>query len=273
MENKYNELTSLVEEWRNLIDCDDVERDIWERKLLDFIYPIRFKEIDELDEIIFFMRNNDKSWKFLPGKPSSSKYFEKQHFNSFMDYFTRQLSNDTIQTIQNKITDSQLIIPCECDIESIGSVKDTSKIIRLKKNSENVVNTLKKLGFNNIDDYGFINMKLLLTYYHRIHSPINGIVKQIIPIEREDNFFGENSLWIVDIENNQFGNVYMLLVGESYIQDFDFKIKEGDYINKFDELGNFNWGSQTVMLYDTTKFNNNILVKEKTHYFVGDFIF
>ena len=114
-------------------------------------------------------------------------------------------------------------------------------------------------------------MKLLVSYYHRIHSPVNGIIKKLTPIEGKEDFFGKNSLWIVEIETEK-SSVYFLLVGESDIQDFDFLVEKGDKVDIFDEIGFFNWGSQTVILYNPKDFED-ILIKEKTTYFVGDGIF
>jgi hypothetical protein len=64
----------------------------------------------------------------------------------------------------------------------------------------------------------------------------------------------------------------MMVVGESEIQDFDHNIEIGDEFDIFEELGNFNWGSQIVILYDPNKFKNCLLKENKT-YFVGDSIF
>jgi hypothetical protein len=45
----------------------------------------------------------------------------------------------------------------------------------------------------------------------------------VIPIEGDDDFFGKNTLWIVGFESDEFKHpVYIMLVGESDIQDFDF---------------------------------------------------
>jgi phosphatidylserine decarboxylase len=131
---------------------------------------------------------------------------------------------------------------------------------------------MKKIGLN-LENYSFVNHKLLLTFYHRIHSPVSGTVERIIPYPKEEKIFGENALWILDINTGDKGHVYFMLVGESEIQDFNFLIKEGQHVEKFEELGNFNWGSQTVLFYDNTKFGFDINVKPNTHFFVGDKIF
>lgn len=191
-------------------------------------------------------------------------------WNTFMEYFTRQLTTDKFDEI--KSNDYQLAMPCECTVESIGDFSDTSSILRLKKDTEDVVSDLKEYGVRDIEKLQFINMKLWKCFYHRVHSPISGKVVNLQSVESGDNFFGNNTLWIVTI-NSDKGLVYMLLVGELSIQDFNFKIKKGDEIKMFDEIGNFDWGSQIVLIYDPTKFKGELNVIEEQKYFIGYEIF
>jgi hypothetical protein len=93
----------------------------------------------------------------------------------------------------------------------------------------------------------------------------------MIPIEGKEDFFGENSLWILEIKTEK-SPVYLLLVGESTIQDFDFLVEKGDKLNIFDMIGYFNWGSQTLIFYDPKDYGD-IQIKEKSNYFVGQCIF
>jgi len=189
-----------------------------------------------------------------------------------MDYFTRNLSENKVNEILSNVNNFQMAIPNECYIESIGDLTNTNKILSLKKPADDIVGSLKKFGFN-LDGYSYINQKLLLTFYHRIHSPVKGKIEKIIPVPKEEGIFGENALWIVDINTTDFGHVYFMLVGESEIQDFTFLVKENQEIEVFDEIGNFNWGSQTVIFFDAAKFNKNIEIKEGSHFFVGEKIF
>ena len=83
----------------------------------------------------------------------------------------------------------------------------------------------------------------------------------MIPIEGDMNFFGKNSLWFLEIETNK-KPVYFMLVGESSIQDFNFLVKKNDDIMISDDLGYFNWGSQTVMLFDEKSYDNPIEIEQ-----------
>ena len=163
-----------------------------------------------------------------------------------------------------------MVIPNECFIEGLDSFKNTEKIVRLKQKSPDVLKDLKKFDID-IPNYDYIDMKLLVTYYHRIHMPVTGTIKRMVPIEGKDDFFGKNSLWILEIETKK-SPVYLVLVGESTIQDFDYLVEKDTPLNVFDTIGYFNWGSQTLIFYNPKDYDD-IQIKEKTTKFVGDCIF
>ena len=235
--------------------------------IMSILYKYRNKEIgDKLWKIINKFKIN-KDW----GKYSTpDDWFEDKEYKTFMQYFKRKISKEKIEEIKSQ--KNKLSLPSECNIESIGKISDTSSIIRLKKSAENVIEDLKNIGVKNVDNLSFINMKLLKVYYHRVHSPISGKIKDIIEVSPDDNFFGENNLWIVEISTKESGSVYMMLVGELSIQDFNFAIKKGDNIDMFQEVGNFNWASQVILLYDDKKFDS-IKINSGKKYFIGDPIY
>ena len=235
--------------------------------IMSLLFKYRNKEIgDKLWKIIDKFKKN-KDWGDYK---TPDEWFEDKEFKTFMQYFKRKLSKDKFDEIKSQ--KNNMSLPCECNIESIGKINDVSSIIRLKKKTETVIKDLKNIGVKNVDNLSFINMKLLKVYYHRIHSPVSGKIKNIIEVSPDDNFFGENNLWIVEISTVEFGNVYLILVGELSIQDFTFKVKKGDNIKMFDEIGNFNWASQVIILYDKSKFND-IKIKSDKKYFIGEPIF
>lgn len=246
------------------------------------------KAIDSLDKelimsLLFKYRNEkigDKLWKIINKFKTSEDWgrystpddwFEDKEYKTFMQYFKRKLSKEKFDEIKSQ--KNQMSLPAECNIESIGKISDTSSIIRLKKSAKNVIEDLKNIGLKNVDNLSFINMKLLKVYYHRIHSPITGTIKDIIEVSPDDNFFDENNLWIVEISTKDFGTVYMMLVGELSIQDFNFKVKKGDSIEMFEEVGNFNWASQVIILFDKNRFDSKMKIKSGKKYFIGDPIY
>jgi phosphatidylserine decarboxylase len=256
---EFNEIDILSNKAIDLLDKEII---------MSLLFKYRNKNIgDKLWKIINKFKNN-KDW----GKYSTpDDWFEDKDYKTFMQYFKRKLSKEKFDEIKSQ--KNQMSLPAECNIESIGKISNTSSIIRLKKSAENVIEDLKNIGLKNVDGLSFINMKLLKVYYHRIHSPIAGKIKDIIEVSPDDNFFGDNNLWIVEISTKDFGDVYMILVGELSIQDFTFKIKKGDNIEMFEEVGNFNWASQVILLFDESKFDMNMKIKSGKKYFIGEPIF
>jgi len=257
-----------------------------ERKILNKLKSFRYKLIDSklLKKIISHFSSNDEDFMNNPKygfnqnyhyNPNLFKYDINTPKISFMDFFTRKLTTKLSLEIKESLKDYEMIIPNECYIESIGEFdkegRPDQKILRLKKTSGRyATEDLHKLDIN-VNGYMYINMKLLVSFYHRIHCPVSGKIGKMIPIEGQDDFFGKNTLWIVEFITKK-SPVYLMLVGESTIQDFDFLKEKGDIVNIFDYLGYFNWGSQTVILYNPNDFNE-LNVEAKNKYFVGDCIF
>jgi phosphatidylserine decarboxylase len=235
--------------------------------IMSLLYKSRNKEIgNKLHKIIDRFKKNEEWGDY----DTPDDWFSGKEYKTFMQYFKRKLSKEKLAEIKQR--KNLMSLPCECNIESVGKIGDVSDVIRLKKKADSVVRDLKSLGVKNINKLGFVNMKLLKVYYHRVHSPVTGKIKNIIEVSPDDNFFGDNNLWIVEIDTKDFGSVYMMLVGELSIQDFDFKIKKGDEVEMYDEIGNFNWASQVIILYNLDKFEK-MKIKQGKKYFVGGAIF
>ena len=242
-----------------------------ERYILGKLKHVKYKEIGEenINNIIQCFKEkddkNNKNWR-IKTKEVKQEWFTNGYEN-FMDFFNRSLTPEKFKEIKKQSLKSQIIIPNECNIESIGQIKDTSSIIRLKKSAQEVAQDLINLGVP--ENYWFINMKLYLSYYHNIHSPISGKLKRVIPVDRKLGLFGKNSLWFLEFETNKTP-VFFLLVGESAIQDFNFYVKKGDQIEIADKLGYFVWGSQTILLFDKNSYEGEIKIAKKNHYFLGE---
>ena len=241
-----------------------------ERYILAKLKHLKYKEIgaENITKLIdcFTSKDakNNQSWRMKTREVSPDWFLNG--YENFMDFFNRSLTPEKFNEIKKQAKKSQIIIPNECNIESIGQVKDTSSIIRLKKTATEVAQDLKNLGVP--EDYWFVNMKLLVSYYHNIHSPISGKLKKAIPVDRKLGLFGKNTLWFLEFETEK-KPVFMLLVGESAIQDFNFLVKKGDQIEIADKLGYFVWGSQTIVLFDKDSYEGDFKISRKNHYFLG----
>jgi hypothetical protein len=185
-------------------------------------------------------------------------------YSTYQDWFTRRLTPKALRWVRNNSHDEAIVTPNECVIESVGRVGDTSSIIRLKKPADQVSRDLMSLGVPK--DYLFVNMKLLTSHYHHVHAPISGTVTQVKPIQSSYPLFGKASLNFVQINALKY-EVFLLIVGEAVVQDFDFAVATTSLVNKCDPLGNFVWGSQTVMLFPGKL--EEINVRSREYRFMG----
>jgi hypothetical protein len=271
--NSIGQITSLINEWYEVQNASEEIRLDWEDRMLTSLFPVRYDNIGELvNQITGVMLLSDNQFMLNPTDTISLELFKRQSFNTFMEFFTRELSEETHNRIKESTQGELMVLQNESYIESFGDIDTMSTILRMKKSPEDVVEAFKNFDID-LDGYKFLNTKLLLTFYHRIHSPIKGQIMRAIPIPKELDIFGNHSLWIVDIYSEECGHLYLMLVGESQIQDFDFKVNVGDYVDVFDELGNFNWGSQTIILYNGKKIPQDLTLSLGYRYFVGSKIF
>jgi phosphatidylserine decarboxylase len=246
-----------------------------ERQVLATLKDLRYKTIDKkvLNKLLKYFINKDEK-----DSPNHEQHFyhedwyKGQPYYTFMDFFSRKLTDEKTKEIQKSVKDFEVVISNECYVESIAKMSDTKKVLRLKKKTTtDILKDLKDIGVD-ASKYNYIDMKLLCSYYHRIHSPVTGKIVQMIPVEGNDDFFGPNSLWVLEYDINKKHPLYLLLVGESTIQDFDFLVEKNDDVEIFQNIGFFNWGSQTIILYHPDDFND-IQIEENYKYFVGDGIF
>lgn len=225
--------------------------------------PIVSEDIGQrrLDRLVAYFQGKDAK----PKTAAPRSWFSGYPYRSYLDWFTRALTDEKMQYLQFRSCEGSVIMPNECVIESVGTIMDTTTILRLKKNRVEAYQSLRSFGMP--AGYGFINMKLGASYYHRIHSPVKGKVTKIIGVGREAKLFARSTLWLIEIMTEIYP-VYLMIVGESVVQDFDFQIEEGQRVDVMSELGNYTWGSQTLLFLPTEEVVR-MDTMEKGYYFVG----
>jgi len=240
----------------------------WEDKLVDELYLSRYQDIGPLAmEIIETIGKHDSLWHKGGTGPTDRKDLMDWSGKSFMDIFTREILPEKLKEMQQENKDNDFVHAAECWIEGCGPIEQLYSD-RLKKEALDCKADMESMGCN-LDGYSYLNCRLLLSYYHWIHSPCNGILKRIVPCPKEYNFFGENNLWLLEFETKT-NPVYMLLVGELNIQDFIFHCKEGQEMKAMDKIGHFGWGSQIMVFFKVPKGMEICCEKNIEHYFVGD---
>lgn len=241
----------------------------WEDKVVDELYIHRYSEIGSYaKEILDTFGKNDANWHIGGTQPTDKLDTMDWSGKSFMQLFCREILEDKLEAMKKNNDNCDFVHSAECWIEGCGPVEGLYSD-RLKKEAPKCKEDLEKMGCN-LEGYEYLNCRLLLSYYHWIHSPCNGTIKRIVPFPKEYNFFfGENNLWLVEIET-QTNPVYMLIVGELNIQDFEFKVKEGQVVEPMDKIGHFGWGSQILVFFKLPKGVELDVEKNTKHYFIGD---
>lgn len=218
-------------------------------------------------EIIETIGKHDSLWHIGGTQPTDKKEYMDWSGKSFMEIFTRQILPEKLEELQKINNGQDLVQAAECWIEAFGPVEHLYSD-RLKKEALDCKADMESMGCK-LDGYSYLNCRLLLSYYHWIHSPCNGVLKRILPCPKEYNFFGENNLWLLEFETKT-DPVYMLLVGELNVQDFHFHCKEGQEMKSIDKIGHFGWGSQIFVFFKVPEGSELNVEKNVEHYFVGD---
>lgn len=106
----------------------------------------------------------------------------------------------------------------------------------------------------------FLVYYLCPTDYHRVHSPIEGTIKEIKrlgvdlwPVHDESvkeipQLFIRNERVVVTL-NTQLGPVEVVFVGATNVGSIEIYKNGGDAVQKGEELGVFQFGSTVVMIY------------------------
>lgn len=202
---------------------------------------------------------------------------EKPHYEypSIGAFFIRKLKPGV-----RPLGTAPILHPADSLISQIGKIRD-GKLIQAKGREYDVEDFCQDpQALEHFNGGLFATYYLCPTDYHRVHSPVSGIIKSAthIPghlwpvndwsVNNIENLFPVNERVVVEIES-EFGLVALVFVGATNVgqmtMSFDSKIatncsnlreiKKTVYypekitVNKGDELGIFHMGSTVVMLY------------------------
>ncbi|MEG3755989.1 archaetidylserine decarboxylase [Psychromonas arctica] len=218
---------------------------------------------------------------------SEAKHSEAEDFDTFNDFFTRELKSGLRPIIEG---DQNLAIPVDGCISQQGEIKQ-GRIFQAKGHDF----SLRELvgGRDDVaapfDDGLFSTIYLAPKDYHRIHMPITGKLEQLIfipgdlfsvnPLTAQNvpNLFARNER-AVAIFSTAIGPMAMVLVGATIVGSIETvwegtlkaqKNKELQYwdyqdqdivIEKGEEMGRFKLGSTIVALFpkDSIEFDEQL---------------
>lgn len=165
-------------------------------------------------------------------------WFVPEVYNTFEDWFLRRLKPSVLQTCIKNSEHSIICSPVEGKIRK--QALDYGDVI--VKKSVIAAAELKQI----LEADEVLQISLIKPDYHRVHSPVDGIVEKIKRYDYGELFKNSEAMTIFTI-NTDIGKVTMAAVGEVMIQSFVTDLQEGDEVFKVREIGYFNFGSQIIL--------------------------
>ncbi|EIW71117.1 hypothetical protein TREMEDRAFT_67577 [Tremella mesenterica DSM 1558] len=181
-------------------------------------------------------------------------------FKSFNQFFYRKLKPGA-RPVDEPGNEARLVSCADCRMMAFETVDEATSI--WIKGREFTVGRL--LGPNYKDVIERYNGGALAIFrlapqdYHRFHSPVAGTIGKMTMIDGEYytvnpqairttlDVYGENVRKIVPIQSEEFGLVMTVWVGAMMVGSILTSVKEGQHVNRADELGYFAFGGSTIV--------------------------
>jgi len=195
-------------------------------------------------------------------------------FKNFNEFFYRKLKK-TAREIASSADPKVAVSPADCRLNVFPTIDDATKIW-IKGKNFTLKNLIKDDALANQYVGGSLAIcRLAPQDYHRFHIPCNGTLGKFVPIDgtyytvnpiavREQvDVYTENKRQRVVISSPEFGDVLYISVGATMVGSIFYTAKEGQPVQKGDELGYFAFGGSTVLLLfkkGTIKFDNDLVV-------------
>ena len=159
-------------------------------------------------------------------------------YKTFDDWFLRKLSPDTMSSCVKKSILAEVCSPVQGTVRK----KVPAGEMTLKRSVIEIDDLLGIMSGNDL-----VQISLQKTDYHRVHSPVDGKIVEIIEVKKDELFPGSEAMVIISIQA-QFGIVKVMCIGEWSVQTFMTTLGVGEEVFKMDELGYFYFGSQVVII-------------------------
>lgn len=190
---------------------------------------------------------------------------DPKQFATFNDFFYRKLKPDA-RPVEAKENENIAVSPADCRCITYTTVDEATQLWIKGRNF-----SLAKLfngNFNNLENTDLYKagnccvgiFRLAPQDYHRFHSPVKGVIGPIKYIEgeyytvnpmaiRSDlDVYGENVRVLIPIETEKFGTMVLVAVGAMMVGSTVLTVKEGQQVERGQEVGYFKFGGSTVLL-------------------------
>ena len=224
------------------------EATLWtlaKRKVVSSIYGKRMDRASSIKKIEPFVEEFDIDMSEV----------QKQEFNSFNDFFTRELKDnaravDTSSTITVSPADGKLL--------AYADISNSDFIV--KGYRFDVLSFLNNAGLaQNYLDGTLVIVRLAPPDYHRFHFPVSGSVSlntlidgdyysvNPLALRKKAEIFCLNKREYTIVTNPLFGDVVVAEVGATMVGSI-VQTYTGDFVEKGQEKGYFKFGGSTVVL-------------------------
>lgn len=182
-------------------------------------------------------------------------------FKTFNDFFYRELKPGS-RPCENSNEPKTVVSMADCRLTCFRTIDDAIKLWIKGKNftvKQLIGNTYPKL-VSQYKDGSCVIFRLAPQDYHRVHSPVDGIMgkpKHIdgqyfsvnpMAIRSGLDVFGENTRTVFPIQSDEFGQVLVIMVGAMMVGSCVVTAKEKERVSRTGELGYFQFGGSTVVL-------------------------
>lgn len=192
-------------------------------------------------------------------------------FTSLHDLFTREIKADAREIHEEA---EAVVSPVDSVLESFGAIT-TDSTFTVKGQQYGILDMLeKKSRVERYIDGKYMVLYLSPSHYHRIHSPIDGIVTERFTLGRKSypvNQLGlkygkaplsKNYRKITEMQH-EGKHVAIVKVGAMWVNSIEL-IHEREHLTRGEEMAYFSFGSTIVLLFekDTFQFDATLQAKQ-----------
>jgi phosphatidylserine decarboxylase len=200
-----------------------------------------------------------------------------KHYKTLQQLFIRKLKQG-IRPIDQAA--NSVISPVDAVIEDVGIITEAKEMVVKGK----TYSVQEMLGSEQVAQKYlnglFIILYLSPSHYHRIHSPISGVItdqwslgKKSYPVNRLGIKYGKSPLsknYRMITEVNADGkHAAIVKVGAMFVNSIELTHK-GEYLTKGEEMAYFSFGSTVVLLFEKDAFELDPSIKVPMSIKVGE---